>query len=59
MWTLPKELAQKRWAAQDGDGRLSITHNLPSRQEAGMEVVQFPKASPDHDVAWWRIILPG
>ena len=28
-----------------GDGRLSITHNLPSREEPGMKIVQLTKAA--------------
>ena len=36
---------------------LSITHNLPSGEKAGMEVVQFPEAAPDDDVTRRRVVF--
>lgn len=37
---------------------LSITHNLPGREEPGMEIVQFPKAAPYNDVTRRRVVFP-
>lgn len=42
----------------DAEIQLSITHNLPSREEPGMEIVQFPKAAPDNDVTRRRVVVP-